>query len=254
MSVSHSLLNRKLGSYWNKTETYEALKYYIQLDFDELQEKITRLIAGEQLEVNVHKFRNDMHTFNSSDDVFALLIHLGYLSYCDARDKVRIPNEEVKREFINSIEDLAGWESIVDAIRSSEALLKAIWNKEASFVARDIQRIHEKSSSILQYNDENSLSCALNLALYTANKYYTVIRELPSGKGFADLAFLPRKKHSDKPAMIVELKWDKSAEGAIDQIKNKNYPSMLEEYQNNLLLVGINYDKASKVYECQIEM
>jgi len=253
-SVTKSLLRKRLGSYWNKTETYEALKDYIKLDIDELQNKITRLIAGEHLKVNVYKFSNDMRTFNSSDDVLALLIHLGYLSYCEQNNLVRIPNEEVKREFINSIEDLSGWENIVDAIRNSDALLKAIWNEEEDVVADGIQLIHEKSSSILQYNDENSLSCALNLALYTASNYYTIIREFPSGKGFADLIFLPRKKHADKPAMIIELKWNKAAHGAISQIKNKHYPSILEEYHGNLLLVGLNYDKSNKIYDCLIEI
>jgi len=110
-SVSRSLENQRFSNYWNKTETFEALQDYIKLDFDELQGKIMRLITGSQLKVNPYKFSNDMSTFNSSDDVLTLLVHLGYLSYCFEQSTARIPNEEVKREFINSIENLAGWET-----------------------------------------------------------------------------------------------------------------------------------------------
>jgi len=252
-SVSRSLENNRLSNYWNKTETYESLKDYIKLDFDCLQNKITQLIAGEEINVNSNKFTNDMRTFNSSDDVLTLLVHLGYLTYDFATEKAKIPNEEVKREFINSIEDLEGWNGIITAIRNSESLLQAIWNMDSESVAIGVQKIHEQNTSIFEYNDENSLSCILNLALYSASNYYSTFRELSTGKGFADLVFIPRKKFVDKPAMVVELKWDETTSGAISQIKERNYISALEEYQGNLLLVGINYDKKSKSHECTIE-
>jgi len=252
-SISQSLESKKLGNYWNKTETYESLKNYIKLDFDEMQKSITQLIAGEKCTVNPDKFANDMSTFNSKDDVLTLLVHLGYLSYCEENNSVKIPNEEVKCEFINSIEDLTDWDEIIAAIHESKVLLQAVWAKEAETVATGMQKIHEKNTSIFEYNDENSLSCVLNLALYSASNYYTVVRELPTGKGFADLVFIPRKKFIAKPAIVVELKWDKTVKGAIAQIKEKNYLSALEEHHGNLLLVGINYDKKLKHYECMIE-
>ena len=90
------------------------------------------------------------------------------------------------------------------------------------------------------------------LAYYTACKDYTIIRELPAGNGFADMVFLPRRA-SSKPALVLELKWDKTAEGAIRQIKEKNYVSALKEYKGNLLLVGINYEKRNKKHQCKIE-
>ena len=104
-----------------------------------------------------------------------------------------------------------------------------------------------------QDNNENSLSCTISLAYYSARKYYTMIREFPTGKGFADMVYLPRKNYLDKPAMIIELKWDKSAESAISQIKSKQYVHALKEYSGNLLLVGINYDKKEKTHSCVIE-
>ena len=119
-------------------------------------------------------------------------------------------------------------------------------------MAEMIDQIHSENTSILTYNDENSLSCIISLAYYNAVNEYTKIRELPTGKGFADIVYIP-KKYSDKPAMVIELKYNQSAEGAIAQIKEKRYVESLKEYQGNLLLVGINYDKETKKHSCVIE-
>lgn len=102
-------------------------------------------------------------------------------------------------------------------------------------------------------NNENALSCTINLAFYFAREYYTIVRELPTGKGFADICFIPRKLHLDKPAAIIELKWDKSATGALAQIKEKHYTAALHDYAGDLLLVGINYNRDTKKHECVIE-
>jgi len=252
-SVKTSLINGHFSNYWNKTETYESVKDYIMLDFDGLSEKVTSLIAGNSIEINERSFANDMGTFSSADEVLTLLVHLGYLSYNFDEKKVRIPNEEVKGEFVSSIKTLNNWNHVVNAIKNSQKLLQAIWDGNADFVADGVGKVHEQNTSILAYNDENSLSCIIALALYSATEYYWTIRELPTGKGYSDIVFIPRKKHADKPALVVELKWDKSIESAIDQIKTKNYPSALTEYQGNLLLVGINYNKSDKIHECVIE-
>jgi len=251
-SVISSLLRKNFSSYWNKTETYEALKDYIMLDFDDLQAKVTLMLTGASIQINTGSFTNDMTTFSTADDVLTLLVHLGYLSYNFEEKTVRIPNEEVKGEFVTSINSLK-WDNVVGALKDSSKLLQAIWDKKTEIVTIGIQKVHELNTAVLEYNDENSLSCVISLALYSANDYYTIIRELPTGKGYADLVFIPRKKHADKPAMVVELKWNKDVEGAISQIKKKNYISALEEYQGNLLLIGINYDKKEKVYSCVIE-
>ena len=119
-------------------------------------------------------------------------------------------------------------------------------------MAAGIAAVHEANTSILSYHDENSLSCVISLAYYNAVNEYIMIREMPTGKGYADIVFLPRK-HSDKPAMIIELKWNHSAKGAIAQIRDRHYIQALEEYKGNLLLVGINYNKETKEYQCCIE-
>ena len=128
----------------------------------------------------------------------------------------------------------------------------AVAANEKQMVAQGIQRAHFETSH-LQYNDENALSYTISLALYAARNFYTIHRELAGGKGFADLVFIPKKQFAEKPALVVELKWDKSAESAIKQMKEKKYFESLEEYQNNMLLVGINYDKKTKEHVCKIE-
>ena len=180
-----------------------------------------------------------------------LLIHLGYLGYDFSTKEVFIPNSEIASEFVAAIQG-AGWDTVINAVKKSDNLLKATWDKNAEAVAEGIEEVHFETS-ILKYNDENSLACVISLAYYSARAYYTEIRELPTGKGYADVVYLPRKNHMDKPAMIIELKWDKSAEGAIAQIKDKKYVKVLEEYIGNMLLVGVNYDKENKKHQCVIE-
>ena len=250
-SVVMSLLGHDFDSYWTKTETYEALKKYIQMDMYNLKELVTKLIAGSSVAINPDKFQNDMTTFASADDVLTLLVHLGYLTYDFDTRTVHIPNQEVQKEFINCIED-GGWEPVMDAIRKSEELLNATISGDEDTVARIIEHVHQENTSILAYNDENSLACVISLAYYSAKKNYMIYRELVGGKGFADLVFIPLK-HSDKPAMLVELKYDKSVDTAISQIKEKRYHGALTEYLDKLIIVGINYDKNSKEHTCRIE-
>jgi len=245
------MLSGVFDNYWNQTETYEALKSYIKLNFDGLKDAIIRMLAGERVQVNIGTFSNDMTSFQGKDDVLTLLIHLGYLSYHWPDKTVIIPNKEVSQEYINAISTM-DWAEVTRSVEDSKMLLEALWNMDEKAVAAGIDKAH-REISILQYNNENALSCTINLAFYFAREYYTIIRELPTGKGFADICFIPRKIHLDKPAVIIELKWDKTAQGAIRQIKEKQYVDALDEYCGELLLVGINYDKWTKMHTCVIE-
>ena len=248
-SVVEAMTRGKFRNYWTSTETYEALKVYIQMNFDGLREKVIDMIAGEKVSVNTGKFQNDMSTFNSADDVLTLLIHLGYLTYNDG--KVWIPNSEVQQEFINSIED-GGWETVMNAIRSSEELIEATIEGNDEKVAEMVEKAHDDNSAVLSYNNETSLSCVISLAYYSARKEYIIHRELATGKGFADIVFIPLR-NSQKPAMVVELKWDHSADTAIEQIKRKQYTEKISEYSGEILLVGISYDAKTKKHSCIIE-
>ena len=250
-SVVEAMLRHKFGTYWNQTETYEALKIYIQMNMDGLQDSVVRMLAGEAVYVNIGTFSNDMTTFATKDDVLTLLVHLGYLTYNSTNGTVEIPNKEVSKEYVNAISTMS-WHGVADSVEASRRLLDALWKMDADTVAAGIDKAHEEIS-ILQYNDENSLSCTVSLAFYFAREYYAIVRELPSGKGFTDICMIPRKHHLDKPAIIIELKWDKGADAALAQIKEKQYGNALKDYHGNLLLVGINYDKSTKKHECVIE-
>lgn len=250
-SVVNCMRFKKIENYWNQTETFEALQVYIDMNFDSLKDDILSMLAGETVPVNTGSFTNDMTTFRTEDDVLTLLIHLGYLGYDNTNKCVFIPNNEVRAEYINAV-SVSDWGEVSKALKNSSDTLRAIWQNRPKQVAEGIKNAHFETSHI-QYNDENALSYTISLALYAARNFYTIHREFAGGKGFADLVFLPRKKFLDKPALVVELKWDKTASGAIQQIKEKKYCRSLEDYQGNLLLVGINYNVKTKEHECEIE-
>ena len=250
-SVMESIKNEEFGTYWTQTETYESLKSYINMNFDGLKEDILNMLAGNRCKISTRKFQNDMINISSKDDILTLLVHLGYFAFDSTTSEIFIPNLEVADEFKNAVED-SGWNQIADALRKSDELLNATIAGDSMTVAKAIDEIHTENISLFAYNNENSLSCVIALAYFSAQKEYVLLRELPTGKGFADVVFLPRKK-SKKPAMIIELKWDKSASGAIQQIKDKQYTGALKHDTNEILLVGINYLKKTKKHECVIK-
>ncbi len=251
-SVVEAMRNRKLNSYWTQTETYEALRIYLDMNFDGLKDAIVLMLSGERCVIDAQTFQNDMTTFTGKDEVLTLLVHLGYLAYDEIPQSIFIPNEEIREEFVRAIKK-SGWQEVIQAIQTSEALLEATLQQDTAAVAEGIDTVHMETASILSYNNENALSCVISLAYYSARNDYILIRELPAGKGFADMVFMPRKHAADKPALIIELKWNQSAQGAIAQIKEKQYVKALDGYRGEILLVGINYDKESKKHQCEIE-
>ena len=249
-SVVEALLRKSFNNYWTQTETYEALMVYIQSDEMGVQDIILKLIAGEKYEIDTATFSNDMVTFTSADDVLTLLVHLGYLTYDFDSKTISIPNHEVMEQFISTTKNL-GWNEVVESLKVSQELLNATLAMNEEKVAELIEQAHQDNTSILKYNDENSLSCVVSIAYYSARKNYVMYREMPAGKGFADLVFIPRKNCS-LPPFIVELKQQKSSEEAIEQIFTKDYADALKDYKGEVLLVGINYD-CDKHHTCKIE-
>jgi hypothetical protein len=247
-SVNASLSHHSIENYWNDTETFKALSDYIDMDMDGLKQDVIDMIGGKRISIMTNTFQNDMVTFHSKDDVLTLLIHLGYLAY-DAKEKeVYIPNKEVIEAFYTSIQT-SDWGAVTKALNQSRDLIEATYRMEEEKVAKYIEDAHLETS-ILTYNSEEALSYTVLFAYYYARNDYTIIREMPTGKGYADIVFIP---YTNKPAMIVELKWDKEVETAISQIKEKKYYYGLEKYLDNLLLVGITYDKKTKEHICKIE-
>ena len=255
-SVVNAATYKKFISYWSGTETFESLKSYIDMNMEGLRDDIVKLIAGEDVIVDVSTFSNDMVTFHSKDDVLTLLIHLGYLAIKGSTTLgviVHIPNEEIKLEFKTCVKNNNRYAGVYDLIKNTDMLLNDIWSLNSDAVAKIFDEAHQDHTSILTYNNENSLAnvIAISLFLSTTNTY-NVIRELPTGKGYADLVYLP-KLGVNKPALLIELKYDKSAESAITQIKEKNYLQFFKDYKGEVLLVGINYSKDTKTHQCIIE-
>ncbi len=252
-SVVEAMTCRDCSNYWTSTETYEALKIYMEMDFDGLRAEIVQMLGGGRVRVNTRSFQNDMRNFNTKDDVLTLLIHLGYLGYDSNEKEAFIPNKEIIEEFENAM-SVGGWPNVMNVLKASEKLLEDTLRGDAESVAKELDKAHSEVASILTYNDENSLGCAIGLAYYSARKDYKLIRELPAGKGYADIAFLPLP-HTNKPAMVVELKYDRSVSAAIQQIKDRQYMQALEGYTGEILLVGVNYNKANpdKPHSCVIE-
>ena len=221
------------------------------MNFEGLKDDIIRMLAGERVYVDTTEFTNDMHIVRSKNDVLTVLIHLGYLAYDNDEQECYIPNKEVADEMNNAIK-ATSWMPLVKTIQNSKVLLDATITGNAAAVERVIDLAHDENTSILSYNDENSLACVLTIAYIWAKNDYVIHREYATGKGYADLVMIPRR-NVNKPAMVVELKFNNTADTAIDQIKRKEYPSKIAEYTGDILLVGINYDKETKRHECVIE-
>ncbi len=230
---------------------YDAVVNYIKMNFDGLKDDIISLLAGGRVKLNTLKFQNDMSIIESKDDVLTVLIHLGYLSYDRRSQECYVPNREVAGELSNAVED-TGWTNVIKALRQSEQLLQATLDGDAEAVACGVDAAHDEHTSILSYNNENSLACVHSIAYYYSRNDYVMHRELPTGKGFADMVLIPRK-HVDSSAIVLELKCDQNADAAIDQIKRRAYPAKVAQYVGDLLLVGINYDKGTKMHSCRIE-
>ncbi|MGM9778155.1 MAG: PD-(D/E)XK nuclease domain-containing protein, partial [Prevotella sp.] len=158
---------------------------------------------------------------------------------------------ELLQEWMIAIEDTPDYKGVVELIRDSKRLLEATWNGDEEAVAEGVAKAHAEACSILQYNNEGSFQSAIHLAYCYAKSHYAIINELPAGKGFADVAFIPYK--ADVPAIIIELKKDDGADTAIDQIRERKYPEALEKYKDNLILVAISYDSKTKEHFCRIE-
>lgn len=249
-SVVEAMNRGNIRNYWTSTETYEALEEFICRNDNGLRDTIVRLLAGEKKVIDSSTFTNDMVTFNSQDDVLTLLVHLGYLTFNTETNEVSIPNYEVSEQFASTIK-ITDWSEVSKSLKVSDELLNATLKGDSETAAKLISDSHKENTSILKYNDENSLACVLAIAYYSARKDYIIHREFATGNGFADLVFIPRKGR-DLPAMIVELKKGHSAEEAVQQIKDNDYLHKVSDYSGEMLLVGINYDE-QKGHTCKIE-
>ncbi len=253
-AVVSVMLRGEFKSYWSETASYDAIVPLINMNYDGLKTAIIEMLSGSEVKVNTSGFRNDAVNFTNKDDVLTYMIHLGYLGYDQTRKTAFVPNEEIRQELTSAVESRP-WNELIKFQQKSEDLLNSTLELDGAAVAEQIEKIHNEYASSIQYNNENSLSSVLTIAyLSTMQYYFQPIRELPTGRGFADFVFLPKPEYkNDYPALVMELKWNKNAETALQQIKNKKYPESILHYTGEILLVGVSYDKASKEHQCNIE-
>lgn len=252
-SVMEAVRYHSFRSYWTETSASKNLMEYISLDFDGLSKTVAELLGGIEVFVDTDGFANDLCTFHNRDDVLTLLIHLGYLAYDSMTKTVHIPNEEIRLEFAKAVRKVNRDETI-RRVRESDQLILDTVQMNADAVAARIQKVHAEETAILYYNNEQALRSVIKLACFSYKDHYLKFEELPAGDGYADIVYFP-KKATTLPALVIELKWKKSAQGAIDQIKEKNYPEALRGYGGDVLLVGINYNAVNdkREHTCVIE-
>lgn len=253
-AVVSVMLRGEFKSYWSETASYDAIVPLINMNYDGLKNAIIEMISGAEVRVNTATFKNDTVNIKSKDDVLTYMIHLGYLGYNQKLKTAFVPNEEIRQELTDAVESRR-WSEMLEFQKDSERLLDATLDMDGITVSTQIERIHNAYVSSVQYNNENSLSSVLAIAYLSAMQYYfKPVRELPTGRGFADFVFIPKPEYkSTYPALVVELKWNKDSTIALQQIKNKRYPESILNYTGEILLVGISYDKTSKEHQCLIE-
>ncbi|MBO4320238.1 MAG: AAA family ATPase [Treponema sp.] len=250
-SVVLCIDNESFENYWSKTSTYAVIADRIQQNFEGTRDDVIKMLAGENVDVNVTRYMNTMTDFSSKNDAFTYLIHLGYLAYNREEKTCRIPNKEIQQEWFNAIEANDDYKVTNKIIQGSKELLKETLRCNEEAVAQALDQSHIHVTSNRSYNNEDALQSAIYLSyIYALNKY-TIVKEMTAGKGYADVVFIPFVP--DIPAMIIELKRNGTTESALAQIKEKKYFSSLDNYNGEILLIGVNYDEDEKTHECRIE-
>ena len=242
-------------SYWSATAAYDLVKEAINLNFEGLKDDIIKLCSGTSIRIyDIESFNTAEKNFPNKDSIYVYLVHLGYLGYNDEDSTIYVPNEETRRELLHSVRD-NHWPQYESALKLSEQVVVATENKDTETVANLLAKVHEDKVPVLEYNSESALRYVVLMSYLAAEKdYLAPLNEFPTGKGFADIVYLPKKVSKDgKPALIIELKKDASAKVALEQIKERDYVSRVKEYTDNILLIGINYDSKTKQHSCTIE-
>ena len=256
-SIKKLIKLKKFSNYWTESSAYDLVKEAINLNFEGLKDDIIKLCSGSTISIS----RPEIKSFNTADlkfknkvAIYIYLVHLGYLGYDDADATIYVPNEETRVELLNSVKE-NHWPKFETALKLSEQVVAATYNKDSETVATLLSKIHEDKVPALEYNNESALRYVVLMAyLATERDYLAPLNEFPTGKGFADIVYLPMSANAkDKPALIIELKKDASAKVALEQIKERDYVSRVKEYTDNILLIGINYDSKTKQHSCEIK-
>ena len=252
-SVVKCIENRRFEGHWNKTSSYSVIVDRLKANFDGMKDDVIRMVSGENIKVDVGMYLNTMTDFVTKDDAFTYLIHVGYLAYDFKTKTCRIPNKEVRLEWLRAISVMKDYKVTDQIIKASEELLIQTLALNGNAVAEALDLSHINVTSNRNYNNENALASAVYLAFIDALNYYTCTKEATAGKGFADVIYTPLHHDGKYPPIIVELKQNSTPSNALEQIKSKEYFHAFDYYTGKVLFVGINYDKDTKKHECKIE-
>ena len=254
-SIKKLITLKKFNNYWTETSAYGLVKDAINQNFEGLKDDIIKLCSGTSIRIyDIESFNTAETNFPNKDSIYVYLVHLGYLGYNDEDSTIYVPNEETRRELLHSVRD-NHWPQYESALKLSDDVLAATYSHDAESVSNLLAKVHEDKVPVLEYNSESALRYVVLMSYLAAEKdYLAPLNEFPTGKGFADIVYLPKKvSKNGKPALIIELKKDASAKAALEQIKERDYVSRVKEYTDNILLIGINYDSKSKQHSCIIE-
>ena len=250
-SVVYAIDEQRCDNYWSRTGSYDAVRDYIMLNFDGVKDAVVRMMGGEKVDVSVSSFRNTMDSFLDKNDVFTYLLHIGYLAYDDEAQQCYIPNEEVRQQWVHALSVTDDYKEVVKLLESSKELMNSLLAKDEAALAEALEHVHSTALAPKAYNNEASFQTVLGLAFFYANTKYTVYREAPGGKGYADLVLIPYLPNI--PAVVVELKKGHTAEGALQQIKERRYYEPLTRYEGRILFAGVSYDPDTRQHTCRIE-
>jgi len=250
-SVVKALSNNHCESYWTNTGAMDEVTEYLKYNIHDIREDVIEMVTGNEIDIIIdEEFRAGQRAPRTKEEIYSAMIVLGFLSYYDGY--LRIPNKELMKEFEKALKD-ESFGYVSEIVENSKKMLKATVNVDTETMAKILHHVHNSEIPILQYNDENSLSCVVTLAYLSARDTYRIEREEKSGKGFVDFAFHPRRKNDT--AFILELKKDDTPENAIKQIKSKEYAQkFIKENENrNMVIAAICYDSKEKEHHCLVE-
>lgn len=250
-SVCQAISRKDYCSYWTETGSYELVTEYIHSNMYGIVNDIEAMMGNQEIPVKTGYFLNRLDAFSGKDEVFTYLVHIGYLSYNAEARTCFIPNREVRDNWELALGRKNGFENYMKLLDESRSLYDATLDQNERFVSEAVARVHMEVTSNLSYNSEACFRSILYNAYNYARSMYTFSNEFPAGQGYADLVMIPLDKKD--PAIIVELKKNRSPEVALAQIKARRYPDGLEHYKDNMLLVGISYDADTKEHSCRIE-
>lgn len=247
-SVAFALRKGRCQSYWTNTGPMDEIIYYINNDVGAVKDDIVSMVSGIPLEIKLKGYSAEQKELNTRNQILSAMTIYGFLSYHDKT--LEIPNKELRIKFDEALEDKSMGEVSKLVLKSNE-MLKATLRKDTETMVKILEEAHDINIPVIKYNDENSLSCVVMLSYLSARDEYTIIREMPSGKGFADFIFYPNDK--SKPAFILELKKNSTPEEALKQIREKKYALALKNYTGKKFAVGISWNKKTKEHKIKIE-